>query len=104
MQLNRAYYYDEHCQSGFCPSDQAMRLDAFSLTLRVLHMTASTAALASFEESRELLHDLAGVQVSTKQVERAAKALGAEIAGDEQRQVVGGKEIIIYEESSALPR
>jgi hypothetical protein len=66
LQLNRPYHYDEHCQSGFCPRDQAPRLDAFSLTPGVLRMTASTAALVSFEESCELLHDLAGVQVSTK--------------------------------------
>src|SRR5467141_3762359 len=50
-------------------------------------MTASAAALVSFEESRELLHELAGVEVSAKQVERAAEALGAEIAVDEQQQV-----------------
>ena len=56
-------------------------------------MTASTAALVSFEESRELLHDLAGVEVSTKQIERAAEALGAEIADDEQRQVEGTGEL-----------
>jgi hypothetical protein len=93
LQLNRAYYYDEQCQSGFCPRDRALGLDAFSLTPGVLRMTASTAALVSFEESRELLHDLAGVEVSTKQIERAAEALGAEIADDEQRQVEGTGEL-----------
>lgn len=50
-------------------------------------MTASVAAPASFEESRGLLQELAGVEVSTKQVERAAEALGAEIAAEEQKQV-----------------
>jgi hypothetical protein len=50
-------------------------------------MTASAAALVSFEESRGLLHELAGVQISTRQVERAAESLGAEIAGEEREQV-----------------
>jgi hypothetical protein len=50
-------------------------------------MTGSTAALVSFEESSALLHELAGVEVSVKQVERAAEALGAEIATDERRCV-----------------
>jgi hypothetical protein len=50
-------------------------------------MTGSTAALVSFEESSALLHELAGVEVSAKQVERAAEALGAEIAADEQHCV-----------------
>ena len=47
-------------------------------------MTGSTAALVSFEESSALLHELAGVDVSVKQVERAAEALGAEIVADER--------------------
>jgi hypothetical protein len=47
-------------------------------------MTGSAAALVSFEESNALLHELAGVEVSAKQVERAAEALGAEIANDER--------------------
>ncbi len=87
LHLERAYYHCAQCQSGFCPRDQALRLESFSLTPGVLRMTASAAALVSFEESSELLHELAGVEVSAKQVERAAEALGAEIAIDEQQQV-----------------
>jgi len=47
-------------------------------------MTGSTAALVSFEESSALRHELAGAAVSAKQVERAAEALGTEIADDER--------------------
>jgi hypothetical protein len=50
-------------------------------------MTASAAVLLSFEEGSGLLHELAGVELSAKQLERAAEALGAEIAVDEHRQV-----------------
>jgi len=56
----------------------------FSLTPGVLRMTGSTAALVSFAESSALLHELAGVEVSVSQVQRAAEALGAEIAADER--------------------
>ena len=38
----------------------------------------------SFEESSTLLHELAGVEVSGSQVQRAAEALGTEIAADER--------------------
>jgi len=41
----------------------------------------------SFEETQELLRELAGVEVPTKQVERSAEALGREIA-EEERPVV----------------
>jgi hypothetical protein len=84
LHLERAYYHCAECQSGFCPRDRALHLELFSLTPGVLRMTGSTAALVSFEESSALLQELAGVGVSVKQVERAAEALGAEIAADER--------------------
>jgi len=84
LRLERAYYHCAKCQGGFCPRDRTLRLELFSLTPGVLRMTASTAALVSFEESSALLHELAGVEVSVSQVQRAAEALGAEIAADER--------------------
>jgi hypothetical protein len=87
LHLERAYYHCAKCESGFCPRDHALRMELFSLTPGVLRMTGSTAALVSFEESSALLRELTGVEVSVKQVERAAEALGAEIASDERRCV-----------------
>lgn len=87
LHLKRAYYHCAQCESGFCPRDRHLRLEMFSLTPGVLRMTGSTAALVSFEESCALLHELAGVEVSVSQVERAAEALGAEIAADERHCV-----------------
>jgi hypothetical protein len=83
LRLERAYYHCAQCQGGFCPRDRALRLEPFALTPGVLRMTGSTAVLASFEESSTLLHELAGVEVSISQVQRAAEALGAEVAADE---------------------
>jgi uncharacterized protein UPF0236 len=87
LRLERAYYHCARCQSGFCPRDRFLGLTLASLTPGVLRMTASAAALLSFQESRGLLRELAGVEVSAKQVERVAEALGAEIAADEQKSV-----------------
>jgi len=87
LRLERAYYHCARCQSGFCPRDRSWGLTGSSLTPGVLRMTASTAALVSFQESSGLLHELAGVEVSAKQVERVAEALGAEIAVDERQAV-----------------
>lgn len=87
LHLSRAYYYCAACEAGFCPRDRALRMEWFSLTPGVLRMTGSAAALVSFAESSSLLQELAGVSVSIKQVERAAEALGAEIAADEHRCV-----------------
>ena len=87
LHWKRAYYDCGRCHHGFCPRDRALKLELFSLTPGVLRMTASAAALMSFEESSGLLHELAGVEVSAKQVERAAETLGAEIAEDERQDV-----------------
>ncbi len=84
LHLDRAYYYCAKCGSGFCPRDALLQMGKFSLTPGVLRMTASVAALVSFEESSSLLHELAGVEVHAKQAERAAEALGTEIADYER--------------------
>jgi len=87
LRLERAYYHCAQRQSGFCPRDRTLGLESFSLTPGVLRMTASTAALVSFEESRGLLLEPAGVEISTKLVERATESLGAEIADEERARV-----------------
>jgi len=93
VHLKRAYYDCDRCHQGFCPRDQTLRLESFSLTPGVLRMTASAAALLSFQESSALLQELAGVEVHAKQVERAAEALGAEIAVDERQDVARMREL-----------
>jgi hypothetical protein len=87
LQLERAYYHCAQCEAGFCPRDVRLQLGEFSLTPGVLRMTGSVAALVSFAESSALLRELAAVEVSAKQVERAAEALGVEIAEDERQCV-----------------
>jgi len=84
LRLERAYYHCELCQAGFCPRDRALGLEGGSLSPSVLRMVGLVGAMVSFEEGHELLHELAGVDVPTKHVERAAEALGREIAKDEK--------------------
>lgn len=50
-------------------------------------MVGRVGALVSFEEGHELLRELAGLDVATKQVERAAEALGREIAADDRQHI-----------------
>jgi hypothetical protein len=87
LTLERAYYHCESCQTGFCPRDHALGLQASSLSPGVLRMVGLVGAMVSFEEGHELLYELAGVEVPTKQVERMAEALGREIAEDERSPV-----------------
>lgn len=84
LTLLRAYYHCDSCRSGFCPRDQRLGLCESSLSPGVLRMVGHVGALVSFQEGHELLNELAGVKVPTKQVERTAEALGREIATDEK--------------------
>jgi len=88
LTLERAYYYCWACGAGFCPRDRALDLEGGTLTPGVLRMVGMVGAMVSFEEGHELLCDLAGVEISTKHIERAAEALGREVAQDERCGVV----------------
>jgi hypothetical protein len=84
LALVRAYYHCAACERGFCPRDGALGLGGGSLSPGVLRMVGRVGAMVSFEEGHELLDELAGVEVATKHVERAAEALGREVAYDER--------------------
>ena len=51
-------------------------------------MVGVTASLVSFQETDELLRNLAGLRVGAKQVERTAEALGEKIAEDERTVIL----------------
>jgi hypothetical protein len=50
-------------------------------------MLAVVGAVAPFDHGREQMQVLAGLEVTTKAVERTAEAVGADIAGGEQDQI-----------------
>lgn len=86
--LERAYYHCAACGQGFCPRDRALGLTVSMLSPGVTRMVGQVAARVSFAESSALLHELAGLRVETKHIERAAEGLGREVADDERRGVV----------------
>lgn len=87
LELERAYFYCAACRQGFCPRDRQLGLENTSLSPAVTRMVAAVGALVSFQEGSQLLEELAGVRLDAKQVERAAEALGEEIAAQEKVDV-----------------
>ena len=87
LTIARAYFHCDPCAAGFCPRDAALGVAGASLSPGVLRMVGLVGATVSFAEGHEFLRDLAGVQVPTKHVERAAEALGREIGAEERRVV-----------------
>ena len=84
LRLERAYYHCSSCSDGCCPRDKHLGIANTSLSPALTRMTGTVGAMVSFQEGSELLQELAGVDVDTKQVERTAEALGQEIAEDER--------------------
>ena len=85
LRLERAYYHCGDCSHGFCPRDRALGLEGSSLSPALMRMVGAVAAMVSFQESSQLLEELAGVQVGAKQVQRSAQALGEQVAGYERQ-------------------
>lgn len=87
LKLQRAYFHCAACGRGFYPRDRQLGLENTSLSPAVTRMVGAVGAIVSFQEGSQLLHELAGVTVNARQVERLAEALGAEIAEDERQNV-----------------
>jgi len=90
LTLERAYFHCAACDTGFCPRDRALGLDGTSLSPAVTRLVGVVGALVSFAEGSALLRELADVAVDPKHVERAAEALGREVAADERCVVEPG--------------
>lgn len=84
--LWRAYYHCSDCQQGFYPRDRMLGLESGNTSPGLSRMIGHVAARVSFDEGSTLLHELAGVDVSAKQVERIAERLGEEIDQYERQQ------------------
>ena len=84
LRLERAYYHCGDYGHGFCPRDRALGLEGSSLSPALMRMVGAVASMVSFQESSELLEELAGVRVGAKQVRRSAQALEEQVAGYER--------------------
>jgi len=93
LKLERAYFHCEACGHGFCPRDRQLRLHDTSLSPGVTRMVAAVGALVSFQEGSQLLEQLAGVSVDANHVQRAAEALGGEIADQEMHDIEAENEL-----------
>ena len=84
VRLDRAYYHCDNCGQKDIPRDIVFGIGGGHLSPGVLRMVGNVGAMVSFEEGSSLLKQLAGLTIETKQVQRSAEALGAEIAIDEK--------------------
>ena len=87
VQIQRAYYVCPRCGQGQAPRDRELDVEATECSPGVRRMMAVAGSEGSFEQGRELLEELAGLEVTAKAVERQAEAVGADIAVQEQAAI-----------------
>lgn len=81
---DRAYYLCLSCHQGHSPRDRELDVVGTECSPGVRRMMAAVGSEASFDSGRQQLHLLAGLEVTTKAVERHAEAIGADIVEREQ--------------------
>lgn len=83
----RPWYLCSQCHNGQCPADTALDIEKTDLSPGVRRMLALVGSEAPFDQGRQQIELLAGLEVTTKAVERTAELIGADIALHEQTAV-----------------
>jgi len=80
IELRRAYYHCADCGAGVVPRDEQLGVTHASLSPGLAAMIDRVGAAVPFAKGRDLLADLAGIELCIKRVERSAEADGKAIA------------------------
>jgi Uncharacterised protein family (UPF0236) len=87
VEVLRPYYLCAHCGVGQLPADVELDIENTEFSPGVRRMQAIVGQEAPFDHGREQMKVLAGLEVTTKSVERTAEAIGADIAQREQAEI-----------------
>ena len=87
VELSRPYYLCPHCHQGQFPADVELDIENMKFSPGVRRMHALVGQDAPFDYGREQMKVLAGLEVTTKSVERTAEAIGEDIAQREREEI-----------------
>lgn len=87
VEVRRPYYLCPHCHNGQFPADVEMDIENTEYSPGVRRMQAVVGQEAPFDHGREQMKILAGLEITTKAVERTAEAIGEDIAQAEQQEI-----------------
>ncbi len=85
--VERPYYLCSRCHQGQFPADVELDIVDTESSPGVRRMLALVGQEAPFDHGREQMKVLAGLEVTTKAVERTAEAIGGDIAQREQQEI-----------------
>ena len=101
LTLQRPYYLCSHCHRGQSPHDRELDVQGTECSPGVRRMMAVVGSETSFQQGRQQLDLLAGIEVTAKSVERQAEAIGADVAAGEQDQIGRAKQLELPEVCAA---
>ncbi len=84
--VQRAYYYDEDCEEGYCPKDMALDIVETSFSPGVRRIIGRVGAYRPFGQGHEDIKEMAGIEVEPKAIERISHQLGEEVEAFSQRE------------------
>jgi hypothetical protein len=87
VEVSRPYYLCPQCHAGQFPADQELDIVHTEYSPGVRRMQALVGQDAPFDHGREQMKLLAGLEITTKSVERVAESIGADIARQEQKEI-----------------
>jgi hypothetical protein len=87
VEVLRPYYLCGLCHHGQFPADVELDIESTEFSPGVRRMQAMVGQSAPFDHGREQMKVLAGLEVTTKSVERTAEAIGEDIAQRERQQI-----------------
>jgi hypothetical protein len=87
VQVSRPYYLCPHCHTGQFPVDVELDIERTEFSPGVRRMQALVGQQAPFAHGREQMQLLAGLEVTTKSVERTAEVIGEDIARRERAEI-----------------
>lgn len=86
-EITRPWYLCPHCHQGQFPADCELDIEDTDSSPGVRRMLALVGQQAPFDQGREQMKVLAGLEVTTKAVERTAETIGQDIAQREQQEI-----------------
>lgn len=87
VEVSRPYYLCPNCHEGQFPTDHELDIGDTEFSPGVRRMQALVGQEASFDHGREQIKLLAGLEVTTKSVERVAESIGEDIARGQQQEI-----------------
>jgi hypothetical protein len=93
--LRRPYYLCLHCSQGQYPIDMELGVAGLESSPGVRRMEAVVGSEMPFVAGCEPMKLLAGLEAPAKAIERAAEAIGAQIARRDEQQIGRAKQLVL---------